>query len=273
MIWLASQLRKDFRAWDRPTQIGFGVAVILLAGIVMAFFAVPAEMRQTVCFGAAALFAVIEALVMWGNRHMVTPITRAQRAYLHNDFEGALAELEPLRRDGTADYRTLTLLGNTYRQIGRLDESAAVLSEALDKSTDHHYSLYGYGRTLIVQGRYAEGASLIERALTNGAPPVVKLDLAEAYYREGRANEARAMLDQSSAGDEPHRMLMSAFWRAQLGLGLKPEAALIRAGLPYWEAQAERFAQTPYGAAVALEVAQLQALLKQEVVNGSNAGT
>ena len=35
-----------------------------------------------------------------------------------------------------ADARTLTLLGNTYRQLGQLGESEAVLSEAVDKAPE-----------------------------------------------------------------------------------------------------------------------------------------
>jgi tetratricopeptide (TPR) repeat protein len=261
MIWLVSRLRHDFRTWDRATQIGFVTALVLLALSLLLFWLAPEAIRQQVCFGLLAILGVTEALVMWGNRRMVAPITRAQRAYLDGDFAAVVAELAPLRQSGRADFRALTLLGNTYRQMGKLDESAGVLSEAVDKSPDHHYSLYGFGRTLIVQGRYAQGAETIKRALEQGAPSSVRFDLAEAYYRDGRWAEARAVLETVAEDGEPQRALIVALWRFQRGVAGQPARSLIEKGLPYWRAQAGRFADTPYGLAVAREVRQLEMLL------------
>lgn len=257
MLFFLRRLRRDFPTWERTTQIGFGMALALLALLLILFFVAPQEARQTLLIGIGALVVVTQGIILWGNRGMVTPLGKAQRAYLAGDYEVALATLLPLREGG--DARTLALLGNTYRQLGRLDESAQVLSEAIDKTPDHHSLLYGLGRTLIVQGQYAEGAALVERALAAGSPTIVRFDWAEALYRAGRVDEALRGLDDAPT-DEPHQALMAQWWRWQQGRGDAPTQATIRAGLAYWQEQADRYAQTAYGRAVAQDVAALQQL-------------
>ncbi|MCA9908457.1 MAG: tetratricopeptide repeat protein [Anaerolineae bacterium] len=262
MIWLISRLRRDFSAWDRPTRIGFVLALCLLVIAVLLFFIAPQDQRQTILIGIGALIIVTQILIMWGNRGMVAPLTLAQRAFLRGDLEGTLALLEPMHASGQADARTLTLLGNAYRQLGRLDESAAVLSEAIDNLPNHHYPLYGFGRTLIVQGNYADGAAYVERALETGAPPVVRFDIAEAYYRQGNIDDLVAILSDVDVDDEEPRELFVSFWRWRYAGGSPPRRELIEAGLPFWEGQAERFAVTPYGASVRNDVSVLKSLLK-----------
>lgn len=261
MFFMFKRIWRDFPDWERPAQIGFVLALILL---VMAFVLVlvsPQEERVRFLIAFGALTLVTQGIVMWANRGMVAPITSAQRAYLRGDFDAAISVLEPLHAAGRAEIAHLTLLGNTYRQLGRLDDSVRVLSEAIDKVPNHHYSLYGFGRTLIVAGRYDEGADYVARALAVGAPPIVQFDLCEALYRLGRYDEAFATL-RDLKDEEPHRILMSCYWRYKMGEGSMPSRATIAAGLPYWQAQAERFSKTPYGQAVAEEVEQVTALME-----------
>ncbi|MCL4250227.1 MAG: tetratricopeptide repeat protein [Anaerolineae bacterium] len=261
MIWLIARLRRDVSAWDRPTQAGFVLALGLLAIAVLLFFIAPQEQRQTILIGIGALIIVTQILVMWGNRTMVAPLTQAQRAFLRGDLEGAVALLEPMRASGEADARTLTLLGNAYRQLGRLDESAAILSEAVDNSPNHHYPLYGFGRTLIVQGNYADGVAFVKRALEAGAPPAVRFDIAEAYYRQGNIEDLVAVLsDVDVAGEEPRELLLS-LWRWRYAGAPSPRRELLEGGIVFWEVQAERFAATPYGASVGNDVTYLKSLL------------
>ena len=251
MIWLGRRLWRDFPSWERSTRITFLLALVLLALAAVVILFGPTETRLGALVGAVGLLIVLQITVLWGNRGMVTPFTQAQRRYLAEDFEGALAILEPMNETGKADVRALTLLGNTYRQLGRLDESHRVLYEALNKAPNHHFPMYGFGRTLLSGGNYAEAAEILQRSLDAGAPAAVSVDLAEALYRAGLQEKALAALnkvDEHTLAGEMPRLLMSQYLRYRLDAGDFPDKAVLRSGMPYWEATAARFEQTPYGA-------------------------
>ena len=255
MLWLILRLRHDFRTWERSTRIAFGIGVLLLGIAVMTALVAPPDVRVPVIIGAGALLLVLEVTILWGNRGMISAFTRAQRLYLDGDFVAASAMLEAVRTK--ADARALTLLGNTYRQLGRLTESHEVLSEAVDKAPKHYFPIYGFGRTLLSEGRYEEAAEAIQHALELGAPSVVQADLGEAYYRLNRTNDAIVALRAADIS-EPHRALMVGYLLYQLGDAPPPSEEVVRAGLPYWEATAARFRETPYGIALETDIIEMQ---------------
>jgi tetratricopeptide (TPR) repeat protein len=258
---LTARLLRALRAWDSPTQIALMLALALLGiTLLVALFAAP-DMRQPALIGAGGLLIVTQIIVMWGNRNMVTPYTQAQRAFLEGDFETSRHLLEVVRASGKADVRDLTLLGNTYRQLGNLEASEDSLTEALRLRSNHHFPLYGFGRTLLIQGRYAEAVDAITHALEAGAPPVIKVDLGDAYFRQELWDEAWSALEGvRPLVVEPHRALMVDYLLYRLGKGDAPAPDLIESGLPYWRAEAERFRQTPYGQALAADVRHVQTL-------------
>lgn len=262
MIWLIRRLRHDFATWDRSTRLSFGINLVLLIIAVVVALAAPPDARLPVLAGMAGLVIVLEVVILWGNRGMVSIFTRAQRLYLQGDFDAARDLIEAQR--AKADARTLALLGNIYRQTGDLQASEQVLSEAVNKAPNHYFPIYGFGRTLLAEGRYAEAVTAIRRALDIGAPPVVQVDLAEAYYRLSQpqqvADALRAAGVPGAADGEPHRALIAAYLRYWLGEAPPPAPELVEAGLPYWQASAERFRDTPYGAALALDVRELSKL-------------
>jgi tetratricopeptide (TPR) repeat protein len=251
MIWLARRLRHDFATWERFTQIAFLLALVLLVAAIGLFLFGPSDARLGALIGAVGLLIVLQVSVLWGNRGMVTPLAQAQRLFLADDFEGARGILEPLKDAGKADLRALTLLGNTYRQLGRLEDSHRVLYEALNKAPNHHFPMYGIGRTLLLEGNYAEAAEILRRSIEAGAPVAVNVDLAEALYRAGQMEAALAALsqvDEQMLAQEPPRLLMFQYLRNRLDAGSPPHEAALRLGMPYWEALANRFEQTQYGA-------------------------
>ncbi|MFN8529951.1 MAG: tetratricopeptide repeat protein [Anaerolineae bacterium] len=263
MIWASRLIFKSFRQWERTTQIAFLLAAVLLVLAVILFLVAPPEYRLPVVIGGGLLLLVAQGAVLWGNRFMVSPFTQAQRLYLTGDLDGAGDLLESARARGTADVRTLTLLGATYRQLGRLSESEQVLYEALDKAPMHHFPLYNGGRTLLSAGRYEEALALLQRAVDAGAPAAVRFDVAEALILLGRSTEAADVLQLiRNTLTEPHRALMAAWWLYRLRGGEPPPPTLIREGLPYWEASAARFAQTSYGQAIAEDAAALLRLVE-----------
>ncbi len=254
MIWLIRRLRGDFRGWERSTRLAFILSVALLLVALTLVVVAPEDARVPILIGMGILLVVLEVTVLWGNRGMISVFTRAQRLYMAGDLEAARDLLEAARPK--ADARVLTLLGNTYRQLGQLRESETVLSEAIDKAPERYFSFYGFGRTLLSEGRYAEAADAIRRALELGAPAVVQADLGEAYYRLNQAEDAVAALRAVTNGDlgEPQRALMVSYLLFRLVEGEAPALDVVLSGLPYWEAMAERFHETPYGAALMLDV-------------------
>lgn len=261
MIWLIRSLRRDFVNWERPAQIAVVMAFgLLVVGLGLLFFG-PEETRQGALIGVIGLLIVMQIAALWANRGMIKPFPNAQRLYLEEDFEGAKAILETIYAEGNADFRALTVLGNTYRQLGQLEDSHRLLYEALDKAPNHHFSLYGFGRTLLSEGSYAESAEVLQRALNAGAPPAIGVDLAEALYRAGQRDEALAVLRNINFDllvEEPHRQFMAEYLLYRLNAGSPPDADLVYEELPYWEANAARFRQTQYGDDLAQDIREMR---------------
>lgn len=252
---LTRQFGSQFRNWERPSQIGFILIVMLLPVVLIALVFGSLSLRTPALIGLFGLLVVGQLIFMWANRGMISVYTRAQRLYLDEDFEAACVLLEEWRASGKANVRGLTLLGNAYRQRGLLDQSEAVLLEALDISPNHHYPLYGFGRTLLIQGRYAEAAQKIEQAFAAGAPPVVRLDAAEAHYRSGQYAAASQTIEAILPElIESYRHLMGRYLLYRMGNAETPEPALAADGVDYWREHAERYAHTPYGQALADDV-------------------
>lgn len=254
---------KLFQAWDRPAQIGFALAIgLFIPALIFAAFA-PTELRALAIGSVMALVIVAQLVFMWANRGMVTPYTQAQRHYLEGDFDSARELLEGLRTSGKANIHALTLLGNTYRQLGLLADSKTILCEALNIQPDLHFPLYGFGRTLLSEGQYEEAAEFINRALQNGAPIIIRFDLGEAFYRKGSMADASEALHAvaSWVKDEPHRALMTAYMLYRMGEAQPPSQEVILDGLAYWQTSAERFKHTPYGKALHEDIHFISALM------------
>jgi hypothetical protein len=255
---------KSFRQWERSTQIALAISGILLLIALFTVLFAPTAIRQPALIGFVALLLTTQLIFMWGNRHMVTPYTQAQRLYLIEDFQQARTILEELVAVGKSDVSALTLLANTYRQLGMLDESEEVVKKALALRPFDPFPLYGFGRTLLVKGLYTQAAEIFQQAIDAGAPPIARFDLAEALYRQGLMDEARAIfLAVEDVTQEPFRELMAEYLLYCLGVHEKPAYQLVQAGLGYWQDHAERFRQTPYGQALAEDVRQMQPLMEE----------
>lgn len=264
---LTAFLIAKFRLWDQRAQAGLFIALVLMVPAIITATTGPQHLRIPATIGFMGLVISVQVIIMWANRGMVTDYTQAQRFYLDGDFAAARDLLENVRaRDRERerpDFRALTLLGNTYRQLGDLGRSEAVLSEAVNIAPNHYFSLYGFGRTLLVQGRYQQAAESFEQALAHGAAPAIHADAGEAHFRSGDSERARSHLRDglAAAADEPHRALMTAWLLHRLDEGAPPSADLLADGLPYWQAQAERFAATPYGADLTADLSDLQGII------------
>lgn len=252
-------VRRQFRTWDRPSQIAFILAVVLLVILIAFVLTLPDDGRAPALMAAGAVLLTLQGVVLWANRGMVTPYAQAQRYYLAEDYEAARQVLE---KEPSTDFKVLTLLGNTYRQLGALDKSKEILTEALQIEPNHQFPLYGFGRTLLVRGEYAEAAEVIQAALTAGAPAGMQVDLAEALYLMGDVEQSSQVLQrvQPLVQDDPPRALMTTYLLYRAGVSPIPDGQLLQDGLAYWQTTAARFRDTPYGQHLRHEVAALQQL-------------
>lgn len=250
---LLLQLIQHVRAWETPVKIGVALALIVGLLLLIAANRAPPEVRDLLLFSAALVLIVGQGLVMWGNRMMLTPYAQAQQAYIAGRVAEArdtlVQHIEALRQRGrqpNAD--TLTLLGNAYRQLGQLAESERMLRQAVTLQPSYYFALYGLGRTLLVEGAYAEAVPYLEQAHQRQPAAVIALDLLLAYHFSGADAAAQQLLLGQPVPDEPQRALLRALLAQRLLGQPAPDAALWAAGWAFWEAEAQQFAATPYGA-------------------------
>ena len=266
MIHIVGEFWRGLRAWERPARIALALALLALIPMLWLWLAGPTELRRAGLAGLCGLGLGLQVVFMWAWRGLLSDWTQAQRLYLDGDFEGACRILQERRAAGTADMRSLTLLGNALRMRGLPGESELVLREAAALRPDHAFPLTGLGRSLLAQGRYAEAVETLQAAVGKGAPDVVELDLGEALYMAGQAKTALEHLRQGMAATgDPGRRLVATLLLHRLGVAALPDAALCSDGRPWIEAQATRFAGTDYGEAMS---ALLRDLDGEENISG-----
>jgi tetratricopeptide (TPR) repeat protein len=237
-------LFRQILKWDRPSQIALALAIVLLVIALIISGNVP-DLRTPALVAIIGLTLTIQAIVMWGNRSLVTAYTRAQRLFLAGELREAsqvleqeISELQSNRQPVKVDL--LVLLGNVYRNLGQIERSENLLREACQKTPDYHFALYGLGRTLLVKGDFSAASDLIDRAAQTGAPATVLHDLAIAHACMGDLVAAQEILQRVMPTDDPARQLMAAY----IGVGqVKPTPDM----LVFWQGEYERFSATPYG--------------------------
>lgn len=266
MTW-STRLRaawQDLPADLRRLLIG---AVLAGLGLVALAFVGPREVQLAAVAGLIGLFLAVQAIILWRLWRQNPEFRQARRAMLQGDFEEAVRLLEASHIAGKLDPAGETLLGNAYRQLSRLDESERVLRAAHQADPDSPFAAYGLGRTRLAQGDYEEAAALIAHALKQRGPATILADLGHAQYRAGMSAAAQESLARADALElEPHRALLTCYlrWRLSgqpadedLGKRLRRYAH----GLETWRAEAERLRATPYGAALAEDVAWMEKLI------------
>ena len=262
---LTAYLIRAFRTWERSTQFAFIVAfVLLLISFVMILISA-GNLRQSALIGFVGLIFALQIIFMWGNRTMVTAYTQAQRRYLAEDFIGARDILEAFHSAGRPDVNTLTLLANTYRQLGMLDKSEEIVKKALALRPFDHFPLYSFGRTLLIRGLYAQAIDTLRQALKAGAPSIVQFDLGEALYRNGDFDASVEVLEGiRNPQQEPFRLLMTDYLLYRMGRKSVPSAVEVATGIAYWQELATRFLATPYGHLLTDDVSFMQSLMEEK---------
>ncbi len=272
MMGLIFRIWSQFRAWDTSAKVALLLAVVLLLALLAIAGQTTGETRNVILFGFALLTLVTQGIVLWGNRQLVTAYTQAQRLAAAGDFVAArdmlLAHQADLEKTGKRlNAKSLTLLGNTYRSLGNLADSETVLRQAVARQPTDYFPLYGLGRTLLVLGHFDESLTFIQKSVEYGAPSGVQCDLGLIYYwRDDRVSACQAFRHVLETTAEEHRRLLAQFLVYHINSSPAadpPEHALLVAGLPFWEAETQRYSHTPYGQALQPLVAALHTLLKE----------
>ncbi len=240
-----------------------GVALTALA------FVLPPEQQVWAVLALVGMFVLVQAAVLWHFWRLRPTLRRARRLFMDGQFAEVVTLLEAERSAGQGDAAASALLGNAYRQLGQLERSEAVLREAFAAEPEAPHVAYGLGRTLLALGQYDEAAELIALALEHGGQPVIEADLGHALYRAGQPEAAARALEHTvKLALEPHRALMSRYLLGRIrGTeedALRGELTPLAEGLALWRAEASRCAMTPYGVALAEDVAYMMRLLAVE---------
>ncbi|MGJ3239941.1 MAG: tetratricopeptide repeat protein [Anaerolineae bacterium] len=252
-------LWRSVLTWERTSQLALGIALVLFVLDLIILANVP-DLQTPALIGVVGLALAIQAIFMWGNRHMVTPYTQAQRHFIAGEFHQVIAVLtDYLENEAHPTLDALVLLGNAYRNLGQLAESKRILKQALARRPNYHFTLYALAKVALAQGDYADAMLGFEQALAQGAPDVIRFDLAHARYRAGDVVDTIPLWRVFTSAEEPHRALLAQYILCRIASETPPAPDLRDAGLPFWIAEAERFAHTPYGQVVAKDVHQLQA--------------
>jgi len=253
-------LLREIPKWDKASQIAVVIAFVLLVIDLVVLSTVP-DVQTPALIGAVGLLLAIQGIFMWGNRNMVTPYTQAQRLFVDGEFEQVVSVLKQyIEEEEHPIIDSLVLLGNAYRNIGQLHESESVLRIALARRKNYHFALYGVAKIRLAKGDYGEAIKHLETALQHGAPDVIRFDLAHAMLRSGNEDEAISIFREFTNSEETFRALFAQYVLHVDG-GEKPSRQIIEAGLPFWEAEIQRFGDTPYGQSIAHDVAHIRQLL------------
>lgn len=263
MFAILSSLLRQIPKWDKPAKIALLIALTILTMMLGLFLLGPDAIKRYALVGLFSAILAVQVIVLWGNRHMVTPFTQAQRLIQQGDLNSAREILETALMQQPSHVDMLTLLGNLYRQLGQFDKSEDYLQSALRLRPEYHFPLYGLGRTLMEQGHLEESIELIRKSINFGAPSVVEFDLGHAYYRLGDKQRARFHLNKLQGKQlEPYRQLMVEYWLSCLDNRKMMLNDTIIGGLDYWLLLLERLPNTAFRRALLADIDDLRTQLE-----------
>ncbi len=292
-------LLERLRYLDRRVILSGGLALLIAVGLLGLALIGPAEARFGATVGLVGLLVAMQIAILFFRPADRSPLGLARSAFIAGDFEKAASQLEGLIA-AKPSASALTLLGNTYRQLGRLPESQTQLERALNIAPKNPFALYGLGRTALAFGNFDGAAERFDQALSAGAPAAVGCDLGFAEYFAGNFDAALSTLQKTTRllQVEPYRALLASallYSLIKTRQSANPQQSALpvtrsdalsvtlhnmrRAadGLAYWQAEAARHQRTPYGQALTAILPDIEQLLsttsKGEMDDANRANT
>jgi len=139
----------------------------------------------------------------------------------------AIAELEQAVALGVEKYNLAemyTILGRTYKNVGRLDEAIAAHKKSLEINPNYEKAWNNLGNTYLAQKQYAQAEQAMERAIECDPTYVFAMaSLGVVYINRGKADKAVDVLEQATT--------------------LSPKMTVAHANLAQAYAKAGRFAE------------------------------
>lgn len=142
---------------------------------------------------------------------------------LRGRWDKALPEIEKALELDPLSVRTAGDAGTSYLYYGQYDRAIQLLTEAVELDPKNSFYLNNLGLAHIRQGRIDEGLEEVQRAAGMSDFPETR-DLAYAYVKAGRPEEARALLSrllQSREGGRAYPMRLAGVYSV---LGEKEKA-------------------------------------------------
>ena len=104
--------------------------------------------------------------------------------------------LAPAARAGTLPPRGLFVYGDALLALQRVDEALPVLTQAVQGAPDQVVARASLGRALVLAGRLEDALPHLEAARETDTDGSIHYQLAQAYLRVGRGNDAKLALEE-----------------------------------------------------------------------------
>jgi len=253
---LVRDMRKRVPEWDTPSKVALASGLLLFPLLLMFGFFGPEPIQIPARVGAFGVLLTLQLIILWGNRKSFSPYHEAQDYFIKGDYQTAREILEQIPFKDKPSVDALVLLGNTYRHLGLYDECHEVMEHALSLKPEYHFALYGMGKLQLVVGKYEDASNFITKALSQGAPDVVQFDLGQAYYLSGDTRRSTHHFNNihSIIEDEPTQLLLAQYYLYQMQQAEQPSQQLIQDNLLFWQNEADKYKNTPYGVALQADV-------------------
>jgi tetratricopeptide (TPR) repeat protein len=245
------------RTIDRRLILSGVLALIAATLLLLLATAGPPESRLWSALALILLLVVVQVILLFFRPPDRSAFGQAREAFMAGDYASAADQLEKLTaiRPSARGY---TLLGNTYRQLGRMQDSRTAIDRALSFRANDAYALYGRGRLELALGNFEEAAEWFDRALKAGAPGNVACDLGYAEYFLGNLDAAARTLHKTTRimRLEPYRVYLTnailyGMLRDKSGEAGRIALANLKqaaGGAAYWEAEIARHPDSTYAA-------------------------